>query len=65
MSKESNAIQVISFDNKKKNYCMWTKKNMSAATLRGYDIVSTEEDPKVSRQSKVLKDTDKDLLKLC
>ena len=37
---------------------------MLAATLRGYNIVLTETNPKVPKQSKVLKDTDKDLLKL-
>ena len=41
------------------------KVNMSAATLRGYSIVLTKADPKVPKQSKALKDTDKDLLKLC
>ena len=37
---------------------------MSAATLRGYNIVLVEADPKVPKQSKVLKDTHRDLLKL-
>ena len=64
MPEESKAIRVISFDDKKKNYQTWAKKFMSAATLRGYNIVLMEDDPKVPRQSKVLKDMDKDLLKL-
>ena len=34
------------------------------ATLRGYSSVLTEADPKVPKQSKVLKDMDKELLKL-
>ena len=37
---------------------------MSVATLRGYNTVLTEIDPKVPKQIKVLKDTDKDILKL-
>ena len=65
MSEGSKAIQVISFDNKKKNYQTWAKKFMSAARLRGYNIVLILINPKEPRQSKVLKDTDKDLLKLC
>ena len=39
------------------------KKIMSVAPLRGYNIVLTETDSKVPKQSKVLKDIDKDLLK--
>ena len=65
MSEESKGICVISFDNKKKNYQTWTKKIMSSAILRGYNIVLMEADPKAPGQSKVLKDTDKKLLKLC
>ena len=64
MSEESKAIRIISFDDKKKNYRTWAKKFKTAATLRGYNIVLTEADPKVPRQSKVLKDTDKELLRL-
>ena len=64
MSEDSKAIRVISFDDKKNNYRTWAKKFKAVATLRGYNIVLTEADPKVSRQSKVLKDTDKELLKL-
>ena len=63
MLEESKAISVISFDDKK-NYRTWAKKIMSAATLRGYNIALMEAYPKVSRQSKVLKDMDKELLKL-
>ena len=37
---------------------------MAAATLRGYNSVLTAEDPKVPKQTKVLKETDKELLKL-
>ena len=65
MSEESTAIWVISLDDKKKNYRTWAKKFMSVDMLWGYNIVLTETDPKVPKQSKVLKDTDKDLLKLC
>ena len=36
---------------------------MSVVTLRGYNIVLTQNNPKLPRQSKILKDTDKDLLK--
>ena len=64
MSEESKAIRIISFDDKKKNYRTWAKKFMAAATLRGYNSVLTADDPKVTRQSKVLKDADKELLKL-
>ena len=35
MSEESKAIEVISFDNKKKNYQTWAKIFMSVAKLRG------------------------------
>ena len=64
MSEESIAIQVICFDKNKKKYQAWAKTFMSVATLRGYNIVLMEDNPKVPRQSKVLKDTDKELLKL-
>ena len=64
MSEESKAIWVISFDNKKKNYQTWAKKFMLVATLKGYDIILTETDPKVPKESKVLKETDTDLLKV-
>ena len=64
MSEESKAIRVISFEDKKKNYQTWAKKFMSASMLRGYNIVLTDTDPKVLKQSKVLKATDKDSLKL-
>ena len=64
MSEESKAIRVISFDDKKKNYKTWAKKFISAATLRGYNIVLTENDPKVPKHNKVLRDTDKELLRL-
>ena len=37
---------------------------MAAAMLRGYNSVLTAEEPKVPKQSKVLKETDKKLLKL-
>ena len=40
------------------------KKIMSAATLRGNNSILTEANLKVPKQSKVLKDIDKDLLKL-
>ena len=63
MSEESKAIWVINFDDKKRNYQTWAK-NLSVAMLRGYNIVLTETDPKLPKQRKVLKDTDKDLLKL-
>ena len=33
--------------------------------LREYNIILTEADPKAPRQSKVLEDLDKDLMKLC
>ena len=64
---ENKAIRMISFDDKKKNYKTWTKKFLLAATLRGYNIVLTETDPKVPKQDLVLKDTevDKRKLKLC
>ena len=64
MSEESKAIRVISFEDKKKNYQTWAKKFMLAATLRGYNIVLFQTNPKVPKQTKVLKYTDKDLLKL-
>ena len=64
MSEESKAIWLMSFDDKKKNYRTWTKKFASAATFRGYDIVLTEANPKVPKQSKVMKDMNKDLLEL-
>ena len=60
MSEESKAIPVISIDNKKKNYHKWAKKFMSAAMVRGYNIVLTETDPKAPRQSTVLKDVYKE-----
>ena len=53
MSEESKVIWVISFDDKKKNLT-WAKKFMSAAALRGYNIILTEADPKVPKQSKIL-----------
>jgi len=64
---ENKAIRVISFDYKRKNYKTWAKKSLSAATLRGYNLVLTEKDPKVSKKDLVLKDTkaDKRKLKLC
>ena len=49
MSEESKAIQVISFDNKKKNCLTWAKKFMSAASLRGYNIAQTEINLKAPR----------------
>ena len=44
---ENKAIRVISFDDKKRSYKTWAKKFLSVATLRGYNIVFTEKDPKV------------------
>ena len=64
MSEDSKAIRVISFDDKKKNYRTWAKKFKAAATLQGYSSVLTEANPKVPKHNKVLKDTDKELLKL-
>ena len=61
---ENKAIRVISFDDKKKNYKTWAKKFLSAATLRGYNIVLTEKDPEVPKQDLVLKDTEADKRKL-
>ena len=51
---ENKAIQVICFDGKKKNYKTWAKKFLLAKTLRGYNIVLTEKDPKVPKQELVL-----------
>ena len=64
MSDKSKAIQVIAFDDKKKNYRAWSKKFLAAAKLRGYGSLLTADDPKVPKQSKTLKETDKDLIKL-
>ena len=64
MSDESKAIRVIAFDDKKKNYRAWSKKFLAAAKLRGYGSLLTADDPKIPKQSKTLKETDKDLIKL-
>ena len=64
MPEESKAIRVVIFDNKNKNYRTWAKKFMTAAMLRRYNVVLLETNPKVPRQSKVLKDMEKDSLKL-
>ena len=61
---ENKAIRVISFDDKNKNYKTWAKKFLSAATLRGYNIVLTEKKTKVHKQDLVLKDTKADKRKL-
>ena len=65
MSEDKNkAIRVISFDDKRKKYKTWAKKFLSAATLRGYNIVLTKKDPKVPKQDLVLKDTEANKRKL-
>ena len=65
MSEDKNkAIWVISFDDKKQSYKTWAKKCLTAATLRCYNIVLTEKDPKVCTQDLVLKDTEEDKRKL-
>ena len=64
MSEESKSIYEVNFDNKKKNNRTWAKNFMLAATLRGYNVVLIETNPKIWKQSKVLKDTDNHLLKL-
>ena len=48
----------------KTNYKTWAKKFISAATLRGYNIVLTEKDPKVPKHDLILKDTESDKRKL-
>ena len=45
MLEESKAIPVISFDDEKKKYQKWANKFMSAALLRGYNIVLMETNP--------------------
>ena len=64
MSEESKAIRVISFNDKKKNCQKRAKFFLSAALMKGYNIVVMEADPKVSKQNEVRKETDKDLLNL-
>ena len=54
----------MSFDDKKKNYKTWAKKFLSAATLRGYNIVLTKKDTKVPKQDLAVKDTEADKRKL-
>ena len=56
MPEENKAIRVVSNDNKKKNYWICAKKFMSLAMLRGYNIVLTENHPKVPNKIKKLKD---------
>ena len=60
LTEENKAIQIIGFDNKKKNYQMWVTKFRSAATLRGYSMILVEKDPKIPKHDKVLKDKDTD-----
>ena len=57
---ENKAFRVISVDDKKKNYKTWAKEFLSAARLRGYNIVLTKKDLKVPKQDLVLKDTEAD-----
>ena len=64
MSEDTKAIWLIIFGDKKKNYRAWAKKFLAAAKLRGYGNVHTADDPKIPKHNKILKDTDKDLLKL-
>ena len=61
---ENKAIRVISFDDKTKNYKIWAKKFLLAATLRGYNIVLTKKDPKVPKHDLVPKDTEAEKRKL-
>ena len=61
---ENNAIRVISFDDKNKSYKTWAKKFLSAAILRGCNIVLTKKGPKVPKHDLILKDTEVDKRKL-
>ena len=64
---ENKPIDVIGFDNKKRNYRTWATKSRSAATLRGYSMILVEKDPKIPKHYKILKYTeaDKEKEKLC
>ena len=42
LTEENKAIQIIGFDDKKKNYRTWATKFKLAATLRGYSIILVE-----------------------
>ena len=55
LMEENKAIWVVGFDDKQ-NYRMWATKSRSAATLKGYNIVLIEKDPKIPKHDKVLKD---------
>ena len=60
LTEENQAIRVIEFDEKKKNYRTWETKFSSAVTLRGYSMMLVERDPKIIKRKKVLKDTKAD-----
>ena len=60
LTEENKAIQIIGFDDKKKNYRTWATKFKSAAKVRGYSMILVEKDSKIPKHDKILKDTDTD-----
>ena len=60
LTEENKAIRIIGFDDKKKNCRTWATKFRLAATLRGYNMILVEKDPKIPNYDKVLNDTETD-----
>ena len=60
MSEESKDNRIISF----KKYRTWAKKFMLASMLRGYNMVLTKVNPKVPKYNKILKEMEKESVKL-